>query len=65
MTEYTVVGYIDESGDPQVAGVIEGDHAVTQDYYDRWWVVAEADSPGQAETLAVSKIEKELEADDA
>lgn len=42
-------------------GVIEGRHAVTQTYYDRWWVVAEADSPAQAETLAVSQIEQQQE----
>jgi hypothetical protein len=61
MVEYTVIGFIDDSGDAQVAGVIDGNHAVTQSYYDRWWVVAEADSVGQAETLALSKIDKQLE----
>lgn len=61
MAEFTVIGFVDESGDVQVAAVIEGSHTVTQSYYDRWWVVAEADSTDQAETLAISKIEKQLE----
>lgn len=62
MIEYTVVGIVDETGDAQVAGVIEGRHTVTQEaYYDRWWVFVEADSPGEAGDLAVSRIEPQLE----
>jgi hypothetical protein len=60
--KYTVIGFIDESEDVQVAGVIEGDHEVTQLTWGRWWAVVEADSPGQAETLAISQITKEVEA---
>jgi hypothetical protein len=61
MAEYTVVGYIDDSRDAQVAAVIEGRHAVTQDYYDRWWVITEADSPALAGALAVVQMAKQLE----
>jgi len=58
---YTVIGYMDDSEDPQIAGVIEGDHNVIQTMWGRWWVTAEANSPEQAETLAMSKIEEKME----
>jgi len=65
MAEYTVVGFIDESGDVQVAGVIEGRHAVTQSYYDRWWIVAEASTADMAGAQAAIQIEKQLEKEEA
>jgi hypothetical protein len=64
MTEFTVIGFTDESEEAHVAGVIEGRHNVTQEHYDRWFLVVEADSPAQAEALALSKIEPQLEQDD-
>lgn len=64
MPEFTVIGFTDESEEAQVAGVIEGRHNVTQGYYDRWFLVVEAESPAQAETLALSQIEPQLEGEE-
>lgn len=60
MGEFTVIGFIDESREAQVAGIVEGSHAVTQDFFDRWCVVVEADTPGKAEDRALTNMERKL-----
>jgi len=56
MAEFTVIGFIDESGDVHVAGVVEGNHQVHQSYFDRWVAVVEANSAEEAETLGFDSL---------
>jgi len=64
MATYTVIGVIDENGEAEVAGILEGAHAVTQGYYDRWWSFIEADSVEQAEMVALIQIQERLGRED-
>lgn len=63
MPEFTVIGFVDESREAQVAGTVEGNHEVTHDYFDRWYLVVRADTPGKAEDKALRKIERKLRRD--
>lgn len=63
MPEFTVIGFLNEEREPVVAGVVEGSHAVTQDFYDRWFMVVEADTPGKAEEHAEKQMYRRLSKD--
>ena len=64
LKKYTVIGYVNEDREAQVAGVIEGEHAVGQAFLDRWNKVIEAESEEQAAGTAVEEIQEKIDTQD-